>query len=406
MKKAIISGLILSSVALSCKDKATTPPEPVVPLAIVTPDNGDQLTDSQVIEAAVGSGYSFPSVDFYIDNIMVFSDSAFPYQYYWNIFEYDPDIVHPIYVEGLRSDTTYRSDAILVTLDFQQGFSYAGTYQPGSQNALGVVNYFNVVFVSMGDAGLEMLDVRNRTAPQFLARFDTPGQALHADVSFPVVLIADRDQGVTAADFSDIDSMMFVATFNTQSLAVDVAASENVIFVAENDALSVLQFDGDHFSSHGRLSLSNDILRYLVARHDTSFVVGNSGFYIIDASRDLIGSYDNLTLARAVAVSDTFAFIANGADGVIALSIENPANPRFLARFNPGQIMVAVDAGDGVLFAGVGNGTVYAIDYGTSGQLNVIDQFGASNLLEEIDYESNYLYVAAHTNVDILRFVR
>ncbi|OGC96665.1 MAG: hypothetical protein A2W25_08670 [candidate division Zixibacteria bacterium RBG_16_53_22] len=389
----------------ACDNKSTTPPGEVVPIMIATPDNGDRLTDSQTIQAVAGAGYIFTKVDFYIDTILVATDSTAPYQYFWNIFTYDPGLVHPLYVVADSGVNDYMSDVILVTLDFEAGFSFAGTYQPGSQNALGVTNYGNVLFISEGDAGVEMLDIRLKTAPQFLSRFDTPGQSLHADVLYPLVLIADNGLGLRSADFSEVDTMIADGVYTTQSLAIDVAVSDSFVFLAENDGFTVLEHDGNGFTSLGRRSFPQDILKYVVAYDDTAYVVGNNGFYIIDSQRRLVGSINNLNLAQAVAVVDTFAFIANGNDGVIALSIGDRTNPRFLARFNPGQIMAAVDAGDGVLFAGASNGSVYALNYSTPDTLIELGRYIASNLLEEIDYASNYLFVAAHTNVDILRFV-
>jgi hypothetical protein len=405
MKNAISLSLILLAMLAACDNNTTSPPNEVTPIRISSPGNGDRLTDSETITAVAGQGYHFTKVDFYIDTVLVETDSTIPYQYFWNIFTYSPG-GHWLYVIADSGTNDYMSDVVPVTLDFTQGLSFASNYQPGSQNAIGLMNYGNVVFVAMGDAGIEMLDVRIRTAPEFLSRFDTPGQALHVDVLFPLVLIADRSQGMRSADFSEVDTLISDGIYNSQSLAIDVAVSDNYIFLAENDAFTVLEQDGNGFTSLGRRAFSQDILQYVVARNDTAFVVGQNGFYIIDSQQDIVGSYDNLSLAQAVAVADTFAFIANGNDGAIALSIADPSRPRFLARFNPSQIMVAVDAGDGVLFAGASNGSVYALDYNSPGQLSEIDNVNVSNLLEEIEYESNYLYVAAHTNVDILRFVR
>jgi hypothetical protein len=413
MKKLLLIYFITCAGFLACDgDSSSNPPGPVEPIAIVSPSGGATLQDPINIVAAAGTGYAFTVVDFYIDDSQAGIDSVYPYTYFWNIFEYDATDLHTIYAVGhTAEDSTYQSDAVTVALDFEQGFSFAGTYQPGSQNALGVVNYYNVLFVTLGDAGLEMLDIRERTAPQFLSRFDTPGQALRADVRFPRVFIADRSEGVRAADFSDPDTLMGIVVYTSQSLAVDVALSANYIYVAENDGLVILDYDTDDaFDFLGRLAITNDQVNYVVTRNDTAFVLGDNSFYIVDCRQptapDLVATYDNLNLAAAVAVTDTFVFIANGTDGVIALSIEDPTRIRFLARFNPGQNMSAVDAGDGVLFAGARAGTVYALSYATAGSLIEIDSFSASNQLEEIDYESNYVYVAAHTNVDILRFVR
>jgi len=403
MRKLLSLSLIFLAAMMACDNNPTSTPNVIVPITIISPDNGTYLSDSQNIVAAAGSGYSFIKIDFYIDTVLVHTDSTAPYQYFWNIFTYDPEDIHALYVIADSGENDYMSDVVLVGLDFEQGLSHIGSYQPGSQNAIGIVNYDNVLFVAEGDAGIEMLDIRDKTAPQFLSRFNAGGLALHTDILYPLVLIAYGSQGMISADFSDIDTMISDGVFNSPS-AVDVAVAGDYIYLAENDGVTVLEQDGDDFNSLGRIAFQ-DVLKYVVARHDTAFVVGNSGFYIVDSGHDLVGSYNSLSLARAVAVVDTFAFIANGNGGVIALSIEDPTDPRFLALFNPGQIMVAVDAGDGFLFAGAQSGMVYVLNYSTPGQLIEVEHLSTTNQLAEIDYELNHIYIAAHSNVDILRFV-
>ncbi len=406
MKAAYLIALVALAIFMACDSKTTAPPA-ADPISISTPADGAVLGDMQVIRAVSGNELLFDRVVFVIDADSAAVDSISPYEYQWNVFRYESGTVHIIFAIGFRGDSVFVSNPISVTIQYESGFTSVGIYQPTSQHAVGITAFGNVVFVSNLDAGLEMLDVTARSAPSFLARYHTPGQVMHAAVAYPYVYIADRDQGVAKAFFADVDSIIPVDRFNTQNLAVDVAVSDNFVFALENNGLSILS--PSSMDAYSRQALTQDLLNYIVARHDTAFVIGNAGLYIVDCtnpmSPGIIGSYDNLNLAQAVAVADSFAFIANGSDGVIALSIANPANPRFLARFNPGFIVTAVDAGDGVLFAGVNSGLVYALDYSTSGSLTQIDSHNVNALVEEIDYDANYLYVAATNTVAILRFV-
>jgi len=407
MKSMILSVLVALAIFMACEDNTITPPVST-PISISSPADGAVLHDIQLIRAISQSGLSFDSVDFYIDSTFITRDSIAPFEYQWNIFIYTSNTMHSIYAVGFDGDSTYVSDLVTVTVLFPSGFSISSTYSPSSQRAVGVTSYGNVLFVSSADAGLEMLDISVRSAPQFLSRYNSPGQALHSDVGFPYVYIADRDQGVVSAIFSDIDSIIPQFHYSTQSLAIDVAASSRFLFVAENDALSVLALSD--LSEYSRLAFPQDILKYVVARHDTAFIAGSSSFYIVDctspSSPAIVSTYDNLSVARAVAVLDTFAFIANGSDGVIALSIADPPNPRFLARFNPGLIVTAVSAGDNTLFAGTNAGFIYALDYASPGTLELLDQVDINALIEEIEYRDNYVYAAATNNVNIIRYVR
>jgi len=412
MKTAIFFALFAFAALLACDDNVTTPPSPGGPITVTNPDDGAVLHDSPVIRADAGSGFSFTLVEFDIDGDSVTSDSTFPYEYRWNIFNYQSGSAHTIVALGHTIDTVYVSDTVNVTVQFQSGLTLAGSYSPGVQNAVGVVNYQNALFVSLGDAGLELLNVASRISPEFVSRYNTSGQALHADVQFPYVFVADRDQGVVRLDISDPDSMVLTGSYDSQGLANDVAASGQYLFVADNDALVILRISNPNsliFIS--RSSFTPDLLNYIVARNDTAFIVGNTGFYIIDCSNtaapEVVSVYNaNINLANAVAVTDTFVFIANGAEGVMALSIFDPTSPRFLGSFSSGQIMTAVDVGDSALFAGSNSGIVYALDYSVEGSISEIDQLNIVDQVQEIDYQDNYAYVAANLNVYLIRFAR
>jgi hypothetical protein len=405
-----LASLILLTVLLAlaaCTNNTTQPP-PSASIFINSPANGSVLHDSQMITAVSGNGTIFRRVVFIIDSDSVATDTIAPYVFQWSIFRYTSGSTHVLYAVGFTSDSTFASEHVTVSVQFSTGFSIVSVYRPSSMHAVGVTNYGNALFISNAEIGLEMLDITSKAAPTFLSRFNTPGQALHSDISFPYVFIADRDGGVESAVFANVDSISPRYHYNTQSLAIDVAVSENFLFVAENDGLAVLSMPT--LTAFSRLAISQDLLKYVVARHDTAFIVGSNSFHIVDCTSptapSIVSSYDNLNLARAVAVMDTFAFIANGTDGVIALSIAHPASPRFLARFNPGLIMTSVSAGDGTLFAGANTGTVYALNYGsTPGTIQILDQININALIEDIHYQAFYVYVAATSNVNILRFV-
>jgi len=349
-------------------------------------------------------------VDFFIDGDSVSTDMSTPFEYLWNIFSYSTGTNHTLQVRGTTADSAYTSSIISVQLSYTTGLSLVSTYSSLSQQANGVKNYENALFVSNGVSGLDLIDISNLTAPVFRSRYSTSGYALHSDTDYPYVYMADRDQKVWMADFSDPDTLLSMFSYTAGNQVSDVAVSQNFLFVADGNNLSVLRLFNLTPYTNGTLNLS-DHLNYLIARHDTAFIVSNSSFFIVDCgnpntSLNIVGTFGNLNLAQGVAVVDTFAFIANGGAGLKALSISDPENPRELASYNPGQSFVTVDAGDGVLFAGATTGQIYALDYGTPGSLSLLHSYDGGNQVKEIDYRDNYLFVAATSNVDILRFIR
>ncbi len=405
MKSKLVLILCALLAFMACKSDVVSPPS-LTPITITNPHDGAVLGDPVVIVATPGQGFGFTRVDFFIDSTLVGSDSIPAYQYVWNIFTQEAGSSHILYAIGYTADSSYVSSPVSVTVEFSQGFSFVSTYQPGAQHVLGITNYYNVLFVSEGESGLEVLDITTKTLPRFRSRLITGGQAFHSDVLFPFVYVAELNQ-VVMADFQNVDSLITVGEYQLQSLKRDVAVSENFVFSAENDGLSILSQLNLH--PYSRFAFNQDLLNYVAARHDTAFVVGNNALYIVDCSTPsaahIVGSYGGLNLAKSVAVVDTFAFIANGGAGVLALSIANPANPRFLALYNPGQNFTSVAVGDGFVFAGSNSSAVHALIYSVPDSLIFFSGSDVSGLVQEIKYSSNYLFVAATSNVDILRFV-
>ncbi len=392
-------------------DNVTEPPEPT-PIRITSPSNNATLEDPVTIVATAGSGYSLTQVDFYIDGDSVWSDTTSPYQYYWNIFVYSGISEHTILAVGHTPDTSYTSATVTVEVVLTPGFSYLSTYEPNSQIAYGVTSYQNVMFVSTRDPGLEVINISSKSSPQYLSRYDSFGLAMKADISFPFVYIADGDEGALQVDFSDVGSLVLTGIYNTPGLAKDVAVSENYLYVADQDGIAIADISSpDTLIFVNRQELPPAV-NYVVVRGDTAFVTNVEGFYIIDFTNpyfpDILGGAPYITQGQAqgVAVTDTFAFIADDFEGVIALSIADPSSPRFLARYAVEQGVSTVDTGDSTLFIGTLAEGVFALDYSQPDTLRLIDQFVTQDIVWQVHSAPPYLYAATSRGVNILRFVR
>jgi hypothetical protein len=109
-----------------------------------------------------------------------------------------------------------------------------------------------------------------------------------------------------------------------------------------------------------------------------------------------------------VAVIDSFAFIADGVEGVIALSISDPSNPAFLARYDVGQAVVStVEATDSTVFIGTFSGDILALDYTQADTLRAMDNLIIQDVnINQLYFDHPYLFAATSESVTILRFIR
>src|SRR5512138_1702855 len=156
MRNSLAIGLILTALICACTE-VTTEPTPTLPIRVSNPGGGSTLFDAVTITAATGSGFSFRRVDFFIDSVNVASDSVAPFQYYWNIFTYQSNTTHRIFVTGYTADTNFVSAPVSVRISYDLGFSLAADLRPNSLHAVGVTAAGNFLFVSEEDLGIEIV---------------------------------------------------------------------------------------------------------------------------------------------------------------------------------------------------------------------------------------------------------
>ncbi len=408
MKKKLTILFSAAALLAGCGDKTTEPGDPT-PIRITSPAHNSTLSDPATIAAAAGEGYTFDRVDFYIDGDSVGTDLLSPYGYYWNVYIYSGNTQHSLYAVGYTADSSFVSDTINVSVVLTPGFAFISVYVPNSQAAYGVSNYQNAMFVATGAAGLEVIDITSKSSPGYLSRFDSPGQTLKADVLYPYVFVADRDAGVLRLNFSNVNSLVLAGRFDTPGLANDVAVSGNYLYVADQDGLAIVDItQSDTLIAVNRVSLASGQVNSVVARGDTAYVTDTSNIYIIDLtdpySPDIIATISTPGQSQSVAIADTFVFVADGTEGIITLSINNPSTPLSTYAFQ--QAVSSVDTGDSTLFAGTFGDGIFAFDYSQPDTLRIIDQFSIQDLVWQVHSDPPYLYIATSGNVNILRYFR
>ena len=155
----------------------------------------------------------------------------------------------------------------------------------------------NFAYVAAGSAGLQVVDVTDRTAPHIVASLATPGNANDLRVAGNKVYLAAGSAGLLIIDVSSPLSPTLLGTLATPDTAWDVAIAGNLAFVA----------------------------------------AGASGLQIADISNPtvpaLIGSTVatpscGLGVAKGVAISGNFALVAAGGGGLQVVDVSNPSNPQ------------------------------------------------------------------------------
>jgi len=139
----------------------------------------------------------------------------------------------------------------------------------------------------------------------------------------------------------------------------------SIFYVATPRGVVVLDMN-DPLQPHLLAQLPFEDVRATALQFRYLFVLDRTGLHVVDAThpdqpRRVAGADLMLKDARRVYVARSFAYVADGADGLAIIDVEKPAAPRLYQLFNPDGALkdaadVVVGATNASLFAYVADG--------------------------------------------------
>ena len=205
----------------------------------------------------------------------------------------------------------------------------------------------NTAFIADFDAGLQIFDISDNTAPTLISTFDTDGFVWDVTMSIDgnIAYLADEEFGVQIVDVSDRANPLLLGGFDTQGFSLDVTLSsdERTLFIADVYSLEIV--DITNVQSPVLLgSIITSGVAYgvtLSSDGNTAYIAtDSSGMDIVDISNTsnplLLGSYDTPGNSRAILLSDdgTVAYITDSESGLQIVNVSEPTNPLILSSYN------------------------------------------------------------------------
>lgn len=218
----------------------------------------------------------------------------------------DPDYMDyfraPMFRDGARvGDQMYAVDATyLWVLDMtdhsaiQRQSLFAGLAEP-----LAVGQYEGRLLIAAGSGGLLELNLDNPSAPELVSRVDLPGPALDVHVEGDEAFVAFGSGGIAVVDL--LDGATLNRTIATPGFAAGVTTADGRAYVAACDTVAVIDLATDTLLAQTWLSEAYD------------------GDFLVAPAKD-------------VAVVGTFAFVAAGRFGAVAIDISDPSAPEIVGN--------------------------------------------------------------------------
>jgi hypothetical protein len=205
-----------------------------------------------------------------------------------------------------------------------------GTFDPSAVSVVQIPGYANNVdvagnyaYVAAGSAGLQIVDITNRSNPQIVGALDTSGNANDIRVVGDFAYLADGESGLEIINISNPSNPVLAGSFDTPGEANDVVLVGTTAYVAD----------------------------------------GLSGLQIIDvadpSNPQIIGALDTPGKTRGVDVSGNYAILAEGAPSIAirVVDITNPSDPQLIGTLSQFQEVIDVVArGNFAYVAGWPNG--------------------------------------------------
>jgi hypothetical protein len=214
-------------------------------------------------------------------------------------------------------------------------------FSPQPVSALNMPGYADGVdlngsyaYVAAGPAGLQVVDVSNRSNPQIVGSISLPGNADDVQVAGNLAYVSAGTAGVQIVDVTNPLAPSVVSSISTGDEVRKTVVSGGIAYVA-NGASGIKTYNVASPAAPvglGTLSLSGFTKGLDV---DTSrgllVAVGSGGLFTINVANPLspvlMGSLNWGGDSRDVALQGNFAFVADINTSLTSIDISNPASP-------------------------------------------------------------------------------
>ena len=219
----------------------------------------------------------------------------------------------------------------------------------------------DVLYAAVDFYGLGILDVSDADTPQLLGAVKTPGQAKDVDVSGATAVLADHMSGVDLVDVSDLRAPAALGSVYLDGYSRDVAVLGPLGYAVDDPSgFYVLDLQERDTWEPATALQSADGPRMVQVTETASaplaVLLGHGTLQIYDLSTPtepaFRSAYATPGNALRVALGGDLAYVADGEQGLLVVSLADAANPRVAGSFRPDQAVrdVAVD-GDLALLA-------------------------------------------------------
>lgn len=242
----------------------------------------------------------------------------------------------------------------------------AGYYDtPGTANGVAVSGSY--AYVADGSSGLRIINISNPSNPNQAGYCDTPGSAYGIAVNGSYAYVADSGSGLRIINISDPASPTQAGYYDTPGTAYGVAVSDSYAYVADGgEGLRIINIsnpsspaEAGHYLTPGAYGVATvfGVFAYVADGGPISLAYGLHVILTYDLSnlREL-GCCDTPGRAFGVAVSDSYAYVADDSSGLRIINLGNPSLPAEAGYYDTPGTAIGVAVSSGYAYVADGDG--------------------------------------------------
>jgi len=330
--------------------------------------------------------------------------------------------------------------------------TFAGSYETSWAESVAIVDDY--AYIADYADGLVIVSISNPESPEFVSSYGTGDATVNVAVKGNYAYVADSANGVVVLDISEPTIISLEDSYDTPNSAVGIAVASNYVYVADSRDLVILQtnallgsnnpptstitsitpsitakwesvsFEGSYddldgtvigykwrSSIDGQLSTSASFSTFdlSVGTHTIYFKVQDDGGIWSDADsatvtinpRDpisILGSYNTPGDAYDVALSDDYAYVADGESGLVIVNVINPELPTLAGSYDTAGYAYDVALSDGYAYVADNNNGLAIVDITSPSSPKYVGRYDTPGYAYEVFTEGNYAYVADSEN--------
>jgi len=268
---------------------------------------------------------------------------------------------------------------------------------PGTAENVSVQNGY--AYVADGEAGVQIIDVRQPKSPQFVTNYRDGLTYVHKiQVIGDYAYLADLSEGLQILDISDLGRRpRLIGNYKPQGKTFALHVSGQYAYTTDSEQGFQILDISDRKSP--KLVGSADITGYDIVTSDGYAYLAYGNLAILDIrnpSTPQIIAEDIQTPGQIVSVrlQNGYVYAADWAGGLAIVDVGNVRNPRVIGRQNTaGQAFAVAVQGDYAYIAD-GYGGLQTIDISTPNNTQWVSQYDASGCAYAVDVSEDYAYIA------------